>query len=51
MFSKKIIIFLSSFILILFSLYLALSIYITTLAIKATRKLPEDNPASAGLVY
>jgi len=51
MFSKKIIIFLSSFILILFSLYLALSIYITTLAIKATRKLPEDNPASVGLVY
>jgi len=48
---KRILIFFSACILLIFIVYLALSLYITTLAIKATRKLPDSNPASVNLNF
>ena len=48
---KRILIFFSACILLIFIVYLALSLYITTLAIKATRKLPDTNPASVNLNF
>lgn len=48
---KRTLIFFSTLFLLLFIVYLALSLYITTLAIKATRKLPESNPTSVNLNF
>ena len=51
-FSKKYLyISVSSLILLITLIYIFLSIYITTLAIKATRKVPEINPSSVDLDY
>jgi len=52
MISKKHIYFFAGGILVLIVvIYLLLSIYITNLAIKATRKIPETNPSSVQLSY
>ena len=51
-FSKKYLyISVTTILLLVVSIYLILSIYITTIAIKATRKVPEINPSSVGLEY
>ncbi|MBL07144.1 MAG: hypothetical protein CL773_04765 [Chloroflexi bacterium] len=51
-FSKKYLyISVSSIIFLITLIYIFLSIYITTLAIKATRKVPEINPSSVDLDY
>jgi len=51
-FSKKYLyISVTTILFLVLSIYLLLSIYITTIAIKATRKVPEINPSSVGLEY
>ena len=51
-FSKKYLyVFVTTILLLVVSIYLILSIYITTIAIKATRKVPEINPSSVHLEY
>ena len=52
MISKKhIYFFVGGILVLIFVIYLLLSIYITNLAIKATRKIPETNPSSVQLSY
>ena len=51
-FSKKYLyISVTTILLLVVSIYLILSIYITPIAIKATRKVPEINPSSVSLEY
>ena len=51
MFGKKSFIILASIIIFVILIYLILSVYITTIAIKATRKIPDATPARVSLNY